>query len=186
MNRRSFLAGLFATPAIVKIDALMPIRVWRPTLRLTRNVGMGPFLTCRVDDLAGVDLGMGWGGFASAPGQCFIGLHQRSAALELPPPIVELWPLTRQRCGRSAGCLIWRRRVTGCRRKRRCACSSAGKRRKLAGLLERIEPGLQAIDPAGPLPNRQTKICRSARGSPQLFGASAASRSACADATPGT
>lgn len=81
MNRRSFLAGLFATPAIVKIDALMPIRVWRPMLRLTRNVGMGPFLTCRVDDLAGVDLGMGWGGFASAPGQCFIGLHQRSAAL---------------------------------------------------------------------------------------------------------
>jgi hypothetical protein len=81
MNRRNFLAGLFAAPTIVKLDMLMPIRVWRPTLRMTRNVGMGPFLTCRADDLIGIDLGMGWGGFASAPGQCFIGLHQRSAAL---------------------------------------------------------------------------------------------------------
>ena len=83
-TRRNFLvgiAGLFAAPAIIKLDMLMPIRVWRPTLRMTRNIGMGPFLTCRADDLIGVDLGIGWGGFASAPGQCFIGLHQRSAAL---------------------------------------------------------------------------------------------------------
>ena len=81
MNRRFFLTGLLAAPAIVKLDMLMPIRVWRPTLRLTRNVGMGPFLMCRADELAGLDLGMGWGGFTSAPGYSFIGLHPRSAAL---------------------------------------------------------------------------------------------------------
>ena len=81
MNRRSFLAGLFAAPAIVKIDALMPIRMWRPMLRMTRNVGMGPFLIGRTDELIGLDLGLPLGGFGSAPGYSFIGLHQRSAAL---------------------------------------------------------------------------------------------------------
>lgn len=82
MNRRNFLAGLFAAPAIVKLDMLMPIRVWRPTLRMTRNIGMGPFLMCRTDDLVGVELGMPMGSFATtAPGYSFIGLHQRNAAL---------------------------------------------------------------------------------------------------------
>lgn len=79
MNRRHFLAGLFAAPAIVKLDMLMPIRVWRPTLRMTRNVGMGPFLMGRTDELVG--LGLPLGGFSSAPGYSFIGLHQQSAAL---------------------------------------------------------------------------------------------------------
>lgn len=82
MNRRHFLAGLFAAPAIVKLDVLMPIRVWRPTLRMTRNIGMGPFLMCRTDELVGLDLGLPMGSFAtSAPGYSFIGLHQRTAGL---------------------------------------------------------------------------------------------------------
>jgi hypothetical protein len=81
MNRRNFLAGLFAAPAIVKLDMLMPIRVWRPTLRVSRNVGMGPFLVGRTDELVGLDLGLPLGSFASAPGYSFIGLHLRSAAL---------------------------------------------------------------------------------------------------------
>ena len=81
MNRRNFLAGLFAVPAIVKLDMLMPIRVWRPIGYFTRNIGMGPFVAFRTDDLIGLDLDMPMGSFASAPGQSFIGLHQRSAAL---------------------------------------------------------------------------------------------------------
>lgn len=81
MNRRNFLAGLFAAPAIIKLDMLMPIRVWRPLGHFTRNIGMGPFIAFRTSDLVGVDLDMPVGSFASAPGQSFIGLNQRSAGL---------------------------------------------------------------------------------------------------------
>jgi hypothetical protein len=81
MNRRFFLAGLIAAPAIVKLDMLMPIRVWRPTLWMTRNIGMGPFLTCRTSDLVRVDLNMPMGGFASSPRQSFIALNQQTAGL---------------------------------------------------------------------------------------------------------
>ena len=81
MNRRNFLAGLFAAPAIVKLDMLMPIRVWRPVGHFTRNAGIGQFIAFRSDDLVGLDLGMPVGGFASAPGYAFIHLDQRNAAL---------------------------------------------------------------------------------------------------------
>jgi hypothetical protein len=79
MNRRNFLAGLFAAPAIVKLDMLMPIRVWRPIGHFTRNAGIGQFIAFRTDDLVGVELDMPVGIFAGSPGYSFIGLHQRSA-----------------------------------------------------------------------------------------------------------
>ena len=59
-HRRNFLIGiasLIAAPAVVRAEALMPILVWRPTFWSTRNIGMEPFLSCRADDLVGVDLG---------------------------------------------------------------------------------------------------------------------------------
>ena len=72
MNRRNFLVGLFAAQAIIKLDRLMPIRVWRPTFYITRNIGMGPFLHCRESDLLGLDLGLPKPGtFSGSPGQVF-------------------------------------------------------------------------------------------------------------------
>ena len=56
-HRRNFLtgiAGLIVAPAVVRAEALMPIVVWRPTFWHTRNVGMGPFLSCRADYVVGV------------------------------------------------------------------------------------------------------------------------------------
>jgi hypothetical protein len=77
-RRRNFLIGiasLIAAPAVVKADTLMPIVVWRPTFWHTRNVGMGPFLSCRADELIGVDLrSLGLpkpGTFSGSPGQLF-------------------------------------------------------------------------------------------------------------------
>jgi hypothetical protein len=77
-HRRNFLVGiasLIAAPAVVKADTLMPIVVWRPTFWQTRNVGMGPFLSCRADELIGVDLrSLGLpkpGTFPGSPGQLF-------------------------------------------------------------------------------------------------------------------
>jgi hypothetical protein len=78
-HRRSFLIGiasLVAAPAVVRAEALMPIVVWRPTFWQTRNVGMGPFLSCRADELIGVDLkSLGSpkpGTFSGSPGQLFL------------------------------------------------------------------------------------------------------------------
>jgi hypothetical protein len=77
-HRRNFLMGiasLIAAPAVVKADTLMPIVVWRPTFWHTRNVGTGPFLSCRADELIGVDLrSLGLpkpGTFSGSPGQLF-------------------------------------------------------------------------------------------------------------------
>jgi hypothetical protein len=77
-HRRNFLIGiasLIVAPAVVRAEALMPIVVWRPTFWHTRNVGMGPFLGCRTDDLIGVDLrSLGLskpGTFSGSPGQLF-------------------------------------------------------------------------------------------------------------------
>jgi hypothetical protein len=77
-HRRNFLIGiasLIAAPAVVRAEALMPIVVWRPTFWQTRNVGMGPFLSCRADELIGIDLrSLGLpkpATFSGAPGQLF-------------------------------------------------------------------------------------------------------------------
>ena len=77
-HRRNFLIGiasLIVAPAVVRAEALMPIVVWRPTFWHTRNVGMGPFLCCRADELIGIDLGsLGLpkpGTFSGSPGQRF-------------------------------------------------------------------------------------------------------------------
>jgi hypothetical protein len=80
MNRRHFLAGLFAAPAIIKLDMLMPLRIWRPVGSLTRNIGMGPFVAFRASDLIGVDLDLGRPmTFSGSPGQVFFSLTERSA-----------------------------------------------------------------------------------------------------------
>ena len=77
-HRRNFLTGiasLIAAPAVVKADTLMPILVWRPTFWHTGDVGMGPFLSCRADEVIGVDLrSLGLpkpGTFSGSPGQLF-------------------------------------------------------------------------------------------------------------------
>ena len=77
-HRRNFLTGiasLIVAPTVVRAEALMPIVVWRPTFWHTRNVGMGPFLSCRADELIGVDLrSLGLpkpGTFSGSPGQLF-------------------------------------------------------------------------------------------------------------------
>ena len=77
-HRQNFLTGiasLIVAPAVVRAEALMPIVVWRPTFWHTRNVGMGPFLSCRADELIGVDLeSLGLpkpGVFSGSPGQLF-------------------------------------------------------------------------------------------------------------------
>jgi hypothetical protein len=77
-HRRNFLIGiasLIAAPAVVRAEALMPIVVWRPTFWQTRNVGMGPFLSCSADELIGIDLrSLGLPKprtFSGAPGQPF-------------------------------------------------------------------------------------------------------------------
>jgi hypothetical protein len=77
-HRRNFLFGLaslIVARTVVRAEALMPIVVWRPTFWSTRNVGMGPFLGCRADDLIGVDLrSLGLskpGTFSGSPGQLF-------------------------------------------------------------------------------------------------------------------
>jgi hypothetical protein len=83
-HRRNFLTGiasLIVAPAVVRAEALMPIIVWRPTFWQTRNVGMGPVLSCRADELIGVDLrSLGLpkpSTFSGSPGQLFwpYGLH---------------------------------------------------------------------------------------------------------------
>lgn len=81
MNRRNFLAGLFAAPAIVKLDMLMPIRVWRPLGHFTRNIGIGQFIGFRTDDLFGVDLDFTTFPMNGSEGYSFIALNQRSAGL---------------------------------------------------------------------------------------------------------
>ena len=73
--------GLIVAPAVVQAEALMPIIVWRPTFWQPRNVGMGPVLSCRADELIGVDLrSLGLpkpSTFSGSPGQLFwpYGLH---------------------------------------------------------------------------------------------------------------
>ena len=64
LPRRSFLiglAGLIAAPAVVRAEALMPIRVWRPSFHRARidAPGPGPYrylLVGEKSDLIGVDL----------------------------------------------------------------------------------------------------------------------------------
>jgi hypothetical protein len=77
-RRRNFLisaASLITAPAVVKAETLMPVLVWRPTFWSTRNIGTGPFLSCRSDELIGVDLrSLGLpkpGTFSGSPGQLF-------------------------------------------------------------------------------------------------------------------
>jgi hypothetical protein len=58
LPRRSFLKGfigLIAAPAVIKAESLMPIVVWRPEILCISGGGWGTFLTCRKDDLLGVD-----------------------------------------------------------------------------------------------------------------------------------
>ena len=59
-HRRNFLIGivsLIAAPAVVRADALMPIRVWRPTFGfILHGGGMGSWVTCKKSELIGVDL----------------------------------------------------------------------------------------------------------------------------------
>ena len=59
LPRRRFLTGLaslIAAPAVVKAEALMPIKVWEPTFFLKRAVWYPALFYCMSDDLIGVDL----------------------------------------------------------------------------------------------------------------------------------
>jgi hypothetical protein len=59
-HRRNFLlriASLIAAPAVIRAEALMPIRVWRPTFGfILHGGGMGSWVTCKKSELVGVDL----------------------------------------------------------------------------------------------------------------------------------
>jgi len=79
MNRRFFLAGLIAAPAIIKLDMLMPIKVWRPVGHFTRNGGFGQFIAFRTSDLIGVDLDFPTFPLNGSWGQSFIALTQQNA-----------------------------------------------------------------------------------------------------------
>jgi hypothetical protein len=51
------MMGLITTPAIVRAEALMPIKVWMPTFwRCGNSHGMPYLLACKTSDLIGVDL----------------------------------------------------------------------------------------------------------------------------------
>ena len=104
MHRRNFLisvASLIVAPAVVRAQALMPIVVWRPTFWQTRNVGMGPFLCCRADELIGVNLSsLGLpkpGTFSGSPGQLFWSYAQHPLE-SLPPNRIRI-PLFRETLG---------------------------------------------------------------------------------------
>jgi hypothetical protein len=107
-HRRNFLVGiasLIVAPAVVRAEALMPIVVWRPTFWHTRNGGMGPFLSCRADELIGVDLrSLGLskpGTFPSSPGQLFWSywLHPLES---LPQNRIRIAPSSAKRCACSS------------------------------------------------------------------------------------
>jgi hypothetical protein len=106
-HRRNFLTGiasLIVAPAVVRAEALMPIVVWRPTFWHTRNVGMGPFLSCRADELIGVDLGtLGLpkpGTFSGSPAQLYwpYRLHPLES---LPQNRIRIAPSSAKRCASS-------------------------------------------------------------------------------------
>ena len=53
------LVGLIAAPAVVRAESLMPIVMGKPTFSYTSHGGgMGPWVTCRKDDLLGVSLNL--------------------------------------------------------------------------------------------------------------------------------
>jgi hypothetical protein len=107
-HRRNFLTGiasLIVAPAVVRAEALMPIVVWRPTFWHTRNVGMGPFLSCRADELIGIDLrSLGLPKpvtFSGSPGQLFWSywLHPLES---LPQNRIRIAPWSAKRCACSS------------------------------------------------------------------------------------